>query len=504
MYKVFKMKNNQLILKTMSLLFVLAVTFPACKKDLGYVPESYLSPEQVYSDEAGSEAGITGIYRQLQQLKRSEHGLFGNIGTDEGTTSTFVPGWGGYWLQLSAVNSYDVAQLSSQNDPVFYYWQRCYLGIANANTAIRFLPSANIGDAVKNRLLGEAKFFRAVFYFYLVQFFGAVPMPTDVAVPAYDKDGYPRSPEADVYKLIEEDLKFAIANLGSKSAMATGRTNKEAATALLGKVYLTTKNYAAAQTTLEPLMNTTEARLLANYADLFKDDNKNTAESLFEIQYSAESGYTQNLTEMLGSWALGGDKPGGGGQVALVTAYAANIFPSNDSIRKNASLRSVYYDPNTGAPGYLNWWADVGKPHMKKFEQKQGQQANVSTKNIGYLRYADAILMYAEALNELNRTNDALPQINKIRTRANVPVYSGLTQQQLRDTIVVERMKELMFEGWRWFDLKRWGLLVTRTNAYNAAAAGKITSPKNLVLPIPFREFANNRTLKPTDQNPGY
>ena len=497
------MKINHIITRAFSLIIVIALC-AGCEKDLGYVPESYLSPEQVYTDESGSEAGITGIYRQLQQLKRSEHGLFGNIGTDEGTVSSFVSGWGGYWLQLSAVNSYDPAQLTSQNEPVFYYWQRCYLGIANANTAIRFLHNANISDPVKNRLLGEAKFLRSVFYFYLVQFFGPVPMPTEVPVPEYDKDGYPRSPVEDVYNLIEQDLQFAIDHLNSKSGMGAGRANKEAARALLGKVYLTRKNFAAAQTTLEPLMNTNEVALLPNYADLFDEDNENNRESLFEIQYSSESGYTQNVSEMLGSWALGGNVPGGGGQVALATDYAANIFPEEDSIRKEASLRSVYYDPNTGEPGYLNWWADVGKPHIKKFEQRPNQQSNVATKNIGYLRYADAILMYAEALNELGSTAEAINQVNRIRTRAQVTPFADLSQQQLRDSIVVERIKELMFEGWRWFDLKRWGLLVPRTNAYNAAASGKITEPKNLVLPIPFREFANNRSLTAADQNPGY
>lgn len=498
------MKNKNTLFKTLSAIVIIIISGAGCKKELNYVPESYLSPEQVYSDEAGSEAGITGIYRQLQLLKRSEHGLFGNIGTDEGITSSFVKGWGGYWLQLSAVNSYETAQLTSQNEPVYFYWERCYLGIANANTAIRFLPSANIGEQVRNRLLGEAKFFRAVFYFYLVQFFGAVPMPTDTPVPQYDKDGYPRSPEADVYKLIEEDLKFAVANLGSKSTASIGRANKEAATALLGKVYLTMKNYAAAETVLAPMMNTNETKLLPNYADLFKEENENNTESLFEVQYSSESQYTQNFSELLGSWALAGNKAGGGGQVALVTDYAANIFPANDTIRKNASLRSVYYDPNTGAPGYLNWWADVGKPHVKKFEQKDGQQANVSTKNIGYLRYADAILMYAEALNEQSKTSEAVTQLNRIRERAKVSKYSGLSQQQFRDTIVVERMRELMYEGWRWFDLKRWGLLISRTNTYNTAAKNNIQNPRNMLLPIPFREFSNNRTLKTSDQNPGY
>lgn len=487
---------------------LLVMLISGCKKELEYVPESYLSPEQVYSDEAGSIAGITGIYRQFQQLKKSELGLIGNIGTDEGKTSGFVPTWGGYWLQLSSVSSYDKTQLSPQNDVLFYFWQKVYQAIGNANIAIRYIEKGPAGEAVKTRILGEAKFLRAMGYFYLVQLWGDVPMPTEAVDPIADENGYPRTPATDVYKLIISDLQYAQQNLPDKSKMEKGRANKQAAQALLGKVYLTIKDYPNAKTALDPLMSTTETALMPNYADLFKNDEstENNIESLFEFQYSVESGHTQNFSEILGSWNISGNQPGGGGQVALPTAYAANIYPLADSARKNAALRSVYYDGN-GNPGLNDWWGDVGKPHLKKYEQKPNQGSNSATRNIYYLRYADALLMYAEVLNELGQTTQALTYLNKVRTRAkisNLETVMGGTpsQQQFRDSMVTERIKELMFEGWRLFDLKRWGLFETRTKLYNTESTNNIQLPMHLLYPIPYRELIANKAI--TNQNTGY
>ncbi len=499
------MKNNIITYKFLS--FIILFFIVSCNKDLNYVPESYLSPEQVYSDEAGSVGGITGIYKQYSSLKSGELALIGSIGTDEGRISYFVPTWGGYWLQLSALNTYDNTQLSAQNQVIQYYWQGSYTTIGNANTAIRYLPDANIPEEVKKRLTGEAKFMRALVYFNLVQLFGGVPMPTDTPNAQYDKDGYPRTPESEVYELIKSDLAYAVENLSGKASIQPGRANKQAAQTLLGKVYLTLKEYTNAENTLKTLMTDSEVGLLSDFADLFKEENENNRESLFEVQFSTELNFTQGLTNVLGSWNMSSDKKGGGGHVALPTKYGVSIYSSLDTLRKNASLRHIYYDGN-GNPGLNWWWQDVGDPHIKKYEQRDGQQAAQSSRNVYVLRYADAVLMYAESLNELNQTSQALTHFNKIRARAKAPnlevtLGHNPTQAELRDSIVTERMKELMFEGWRWFDLKRWGLLIERTKQHNPTATN-ITTPKHLLYPIPFQEFQNNRTLKLEDQNPGY
>ncbi len=486
----------------------LALLATGCSKKLDIKPETFVFPGELYKDEQGSVAGVTGIYRKLMELNSSDYYFVGVLGTDEGKTSSFVATWGGYWQHYDGINSYN-SLLSAQNQLIQGTWNSLYKGIVNANTAIRYIPSSAASQVVKDRLVGEAKFLRAVFYFKLAQFFGGVPMPTEVQDPAADANGgKPRSSEQEVYALIIEDLKFAAAHLESKGVAETGHANKEAAQALLGKVYLTRKDYANAKSTLQPLMSVSNVALLPNYADLFKETNENNIESLFEIEYSNANGCTNNLANTMGGWHIANTKTGGGGHVAIPTDYYANSFEDSDK-RKDASIRYKFYDANGNVVDYW-WWADVTKPHVKKYDITEGVSLNggLSSRNLYYLRYADAILMYAETLNELNETSNALPYLNKIRNRAGLANWESVlgympSQQEMRDELLKERMRELGFEGWRWCDLKRTGKLIDQIKAYNAGAASNISS-KNLLFPISSTEFEFNRSLKQTDQNPGY
>jgi starch-binding outer membrane protein, SusD/RagB family len=490
-------------------LLVALVTFVAtgCSKKLDITPETFVSPEELYKDEQGDIAGITGIYRKLMELNNGDYYFVGIVGTDEGKTSSFVPTWGGYWQHYDGLNSYN-SLLSAQNQLVQGFWNSSYKGIVNANTAIKYIPASSASPAVKNRLIGEANFLRAVFYFELVQFFGGVPLPTEVQDPVADANGgKPRSTEDEVYKLIVDDLNFAIGNLANKGTAEKGKANKEAAQALLGKVYLTRKDYANAKATLQPLMSTTNAALMTNYGDLFKEVNENNIESLFEIQYSNENNNTNNLANTLGGWHISNTDSGGGGHVVIPTDYYATSFEDGDA-RKDASMRYKFFDANGNVVDYW-WWADVTKPHVKKYDITDGASLNggLSSRNLYYLRYADAILMYAETLNELNDPA-ALTWLNKIRTRAKLGSWETVlghtpTQQELRDELLKERMRELGFEGWRWFDLKRTGKLIAQVKANNPDATNYISN-KNLLFPISAREFELNRSLKPSDQNPGF
>lgn len=503
-----------IIKNTISKACILAVTLSlmmtACRKQLEITPEVFVSPEELYKDEAGCIAGVTGIYRKLLELQSSDYYFIGVVGTDEGKTTSFVPTWGGYWTHYTGVNSYN-SLLTSQNDLVQGIWNSLYKGVSNANVAIRFIPRSSAPENTRNKLVGEAKFLRAVFYFKLVQLFGGVPLPTDAENPEADANGgYPRSTENDVYSLIISDLQFASQYLKSKESSNAdkGHACKEAAIALLGKVYLTRKQYDLAKTTLEPLLSATNVQLLDDYADLFKEENENNAESLFEVQYSNENGNTNNLANTLGGWHIANTYPGGGGHVAIPTDYYSGSFETGDE-RKDASIRYKFYDANGVEVDYW-WWADVTKPHVKKYDIKAGASVNggLSSRNLYYLRYADAILMYAEALNELNDVSGGLTNLNKIRTRANLASWESVlgyapSQAELRAELLKERMRELGFEGWRWFDLKRTGNLISQTVANNADAAPNMVQ-KHLLYPIPTKEFETNLALKPSDQNPGY
>jgi hypothetical protein len=492
---------------TLALLFMLLLT-AGCSKKLDITPETFVSPEDLYKDEQGAIAGVTGIYRKMMEFYNGDYYFVGIVGTDEGKTTSFVPTWGGYWQHYDGINSYN-SLLSAQNQLVQGTWSSLYKGIVNANIAIKYIPSSAASQAVKDRLLAESKFLRAVFYFRLVQFFGGVPMPTEQPDAVADANGgKPRSSEDEVYALIINDLSFAAANLQPKGTAAVGHANKEAAQTLLGKVYLTRKDYPNAKTTLQPLMTLTNVALMANYADLFNEKNENNIESLFEVQYSNENGNTNGQANTLGGWHIENTYPGGGGHVVIPTDYYDTSFENGDA-RKDASIRYKFYDKNGNEVDYW-WWADVTKPHVKKYDITQGQSLNggLSSRNLYYLRYADAILMYAETLNELNDVTGALTYLNKIRTRAKLANWETVlghtpTRQELRDELLKERMRELGFEGWRWCDLKRTGKLLTQTKAYNPDAAPNMTS-RNLLFPISSREFELNRALKPGDQNPGF
>lgn len=487
---------------------IITVLTTGCSKKLDIVPETFVSPEDLYKDEQGATAGVTGIYRKMMELNNGDYYFVGIVGTDEGKVTSFVPTWGGYWQHYDGINSYN-SLMSAQNQLVQGVWNSLYKGVVNANTAIRYIPTSSASVKAKNRLLGEAKFLRAIFYFKLVQFFGGVPLPTDELDAEADANGgKPRSSEDEVYQLIINDLKFAADNLDPKGTAETGRANKEAATTLLGKVYLTRKDYEAAKTTLQPLMSVSNVALMPDYADLFKEENENNIESLFEIQYTNENGNTNAQANTLGGWHIANTEPGGGGHVVIPTDYYANIFEPGDE-RRDASIRYEFFDAD-GNPVDYSWWADVGKPHVKKYDITKGKSLNggLSSRNLYFLRYADAILMYAEALNESNDATDALTYLNKIRARAKLSNWETVlghtpSQAELREELLKERMRELGFEGWRWCDLKRTGKLLEQTKAYNPDAAPYMTD-KNLLFPISSREFELNRSLKPSDQNPGF
>ena len=498
-----------------------------CKKALNYTPEVFVAQTQVFKDQAGATAAVTGIYTQLQTLKKSDYALIGIIGTDEARCTYQSQGYGDYWANVTGLDVYDL-KFSSQNYQLSGFWADCYLGIANANFAVQGIPGASIQDpSVAARLMGEAKFMRALFYFYLVQLYGDVPLRLETTPFSA---GVKRTPSKDVYAQIIADLQFAVSNLWTKAKNPDiGRASVEAAKALLGKVYLTTGDYADAKTQFEDLINNNSLTLLTNYADLFDGKHENNAESLFEIQYSLDPGNTQGLQNLFGSYAgapISGEAfnihtPGYGGTVVMATSYYSDtIFDKTNDKRYAASIWPHRYDGNGNT---MDWWVDPGLPTIKKYDISSNDiDINNSGKNLYYLRAADVYLMYAEVLNELGQTSAALVPLNKVRNRAglqNLEVVLGgtPTQTALRTEILVERSRELGAEGWRWFDLKRTNTLVARVQLYDNPRAYYVgingpsdphpaqnISAKNMLYPIPLAELQTNLALSLTDQNPGY
>jgi len=524
--KSFNLHIKNLLLAIPAVLLLLINS--GCRKELNYTPEVFVSAQQIYKDEPGAVAGVTGIYQQLQILKKSDYQLIGIIGTDEARCCYQAQGYGAYYAGIVGMDVYDIT-FNSQNSDVTGFWTVSYQGIANANAAIQYIPKIqNFAEpTVQSRLLGEAHFMRALFYFYLVQLYGDIPLRLENTPFSA---GVPRTPQAQVYAQIISDLKFAAANCWTKSKNpAPGRASVEAAKALLGKVYLTMHNYQDAKTTFEDLINNNGLTLIAHYSELFDGQHENNAESLFEIQYSTDQAgtSTQGLQNLYASYAgppipfeaYNSHTPGAGGTVVCTTSrYADSLFDKVNDTRYAASINHDRYDGNGNT---MSWWVDPGQPTVKKYDITASDiDIYNSGKNLYYLRSSDVFLMYAEVLNELNQPQAALAPLNKVRERAfgnaNHDVTTT-TQSALRDTIMDERSRELGAEGWRWFDLKRTGTLVQRVKRYDdpkrdfgkanyATDAHPVqnVSEINNLYPIPLTELQNNQALNLKSQNPGY
>jgi tetratricopeptide (TPR) repeat protein len=394
-------------------------------------------------------------------------------------------------------------------------WQIHYQGVSRANTVIDIVPEIKMDETIKNRLIGEARFLRALFYFNLVRFYGDVPLLTSLKTSLTDAMG-PRTPKDQVYKQIIDDLTFAENNLPNTYAAAdVGRATKGAAKILLGKVYLTMQNFQSCVTKLAEVLESEAAYgygLHENYKDNWEKATENGKESVLTIEYMESPGVGNGMMEMQGpKYSI----PGGFQAIGINNANEADI-PTRDlysqfldeDTRKSETMRTEFFHVTTGAkvvssiPLFVKYWEDG---------EKIVGNCDV---NFHILRYADALLMYAEALNETGQSAKAHDILNRVRTRAFKSAsynFIGLSQADFRTAVWQERRLELAMEGHRWFDLVRTGRLVQRMKdhaAYEASVAesNKVQIAQNVkdhmvLMPIPQRELDLNPNLV---QNPGW
>jgi len=396
---------------------------------------------------------------------------------------------------------------NSANEGVLDLWRGPWPGILRSNIVISVAPGLNIDETIKNRSLGEAYFLRAQYYFVLVRFFGDVPLITQPQ--SSSSNLYPsRTPANEVYEQIISDLERAVELLPVKQDYADadkGRASKGTAIGMLAKVHLTRGNWQEV-VNLTTQLQSMGYSLNANYADNFRMETENSNESLFEVQYAANAGYDFWSNENQSSWASTFMGPRSSGLVA--GAYGWNQ-PTQEFVNQyepgdNRKDVTILYE---GAPAfdgqqYSASWSFTGY-NVRKFlvPLSVSPSFDNSPLNFPVLRYADVLLMRAEALNELGQTASAEAPLNEVRNRAGLgDIQSGLSQSDFRNAVLKERRLELAFEGQRWFDLIRvnngqYGLnflhSIGKTNA----------DEHHLLLPIPQIERDRNPNLT---QNPGY
>ncbi|MCG9793622.1 RagB/SusD family nutrient uptake outer membrane protein [Flavobacterium algicola] len=477
-------------------LFALSTLFMAsCSSDYLDVDatESIKTEDiELFNSNEGAATFTTAIYNKFLSFDMSAFSWVGltSIASDDADKGS-SPGDTG-----SDKDVLDALTFNSSSPSVAEIFTANYAGINRCNQAIDIIPQLDKADAtVRARLVGEAKFLRAFMYFTLVKTYGGVPIIDHLPIQSSEDDRImqlTRKSKEEVYAFIEKDLLEAAAVLPLKSSYSStevGRASQGAAYALLAKINLYQKNW---QKVVDNCNLVTGYSLVSDYASMFKLAGENDAESIFEIQGTGSipakgiAGYSNvQGARGAGGWGWGFNTP----SQSLLNAYEAN------DVRKNATIifaGTTLYDgrvvPTTVENPRYNY-----KAYSSSYTDGWETDANIK-----YLRFAEVILMKAEALNELGQTADAVPLLNQIRTRAGLANTTAVSQTDLRAAIWKERRVEMAFEHDRYFDLVRTG---------QAAAAFTIhgktfVTGKHEVFPIP--QVFLEQTGGLSTQNPGY
>ncbi|WP_138475783.1 RagB/SusD family nutrient uptake outer membrane protein [Dyadobacter bucti] len=497
------------ITKRYRLLIAIAGTLciTGCSDFLTENDPSNFTEDTYFTRPEHARSSVNAIYAPLRDITASGFGggpwvmtefATGQAGTDLGqaTSSYFVKD-----LTNTAENAYGTS-----------YWQQYYRGIGNANLSIAKIPGIAMDAAESKRLLGEAHFLRAWYYFTLVQLFKDIPLITEpVALESEQLRPSQANPE-DVYNLIVEDLKTAEAS-GLPWVDQTGKVTLGAVKSLLAKVYLTMAGYPLekgaayydmAAKKAEEVIDSKQFKLFASYADLHDPAKKNIEENIFMVQFRTQI-LPGNWQELIIPYNKG---------ISAYSAETGGIYATNEFVKSYdpADLRAKegqFFFTKFTNESNRNQVVDLGGYFIYKLFDVAAQTTTANSDlNWSLIRYADILLTYAEASNEVSGpTAKAYDAVNAIRTRATLPNLAGLAKDKFREAVWKERWYELCFENVTWFDMVRlrkgFNLTTKQFDNYvgHKFSYGPVLTERELVFPIPAYELNNNPNLQRT---PGY
>lgn len=525
-------------------LLLVASLIASCSKDfLEVEPQGNLTNETFLRNAEEMKLALNGVYDNLQITNGSGTWtslyFMKNLLGDESNCGGFPE------TDQQEYQYLDDYVINSDNSKLEVMWNNLYKNINFCNVLTEF-GTANEGSLSGEQLeiIAEAKALRAYSYFELVSLWGGVPLFT-VNPKTSDEYHQPKATAEQVWAQIEKDLSDAIPVLPNKSDLPDGdkhRFVKGPATALLGKAYLFQKKYDDAYNTLSPLVATTntEYKLAPTFADVWAIGQEFGDESLFEISYTSQENYNwgnidwwpgttqENNMEIVLQGARGenfweASDPSGNPEPMGIqlsgwgfnkpTKKIGDIFyaqPASDdriylSVMSEADLATNGILRRTDAAGnpvhihdyegYLRIKYQTRAVEAPNLEEGAVPQMNMGT-NWRIIRLADVILMAAEAANRGSQGDVvARDLVNRIRARANAPLLTNESGDQLFEAIKLERILELAFEGHRFLDLVRWG----DTDEFDSRWQSHMT-----VLPIPKNEIGANNSLTSADQNPNY
>lgn len=487
------MKNSH-IYYIVSLLFIV---FTSCSKDfLVKTPPDALPEDGFYHSSDRAIAAINAAYATLES-----NDLYGNS-----LSKIFTGSSGDAILSNTTGTAFTTFSYTASDPILMAVYSRLYEGVYRANIVLAKVPDIEMEDPLKKRILAEAKFLRALYYWHLTTLWGEVPLfttpfehPDDALVA--------KSSIKDIYAVMIQDLEDASAVLPvSYQGADIGRATKGAAEALLGKVFLYDKDYTNAAKWLKKVIDSKVYALDDNFDDIINRDHENDRESVFEVQFK-EVGADD--VETLRDWYnLPQGEPGGFGNDLPTTAIVDAFEDYSGPTAINGEDPRLFYtvfrdgDPFIPASGnvalrtYDKDWSITGFNLRKGLVPVLLVNHGTGT-NFPIIRYAGVLLMYAEAANELGQTDQAREAVNEVRQRPSVgmpklTVTQTDSKEKMFKAIVHERRVELAFEYQRFNDLRRWGLAkeVLGKSGY---------TDRNRYFPLPQEELDVNPKLVQED-----
>lgn len=471
------------------ILFSVTLIMTSCTGILDKEPIGILDAGSFFKTKEDALQAINAAYEPLMfcSANNNFYWAFGVLASDEAVT-------GGDGSRPGLVEI-DFLTQTSRTGEFNDFWKLQYKGINQCNTVLDRVPGIDMDAALKDRILGEAHFLRAFYYFQLTQVFGDVPLYTKLTPPSELK--IPKTPKQEIYQVILDDCDKAALSLPlSYDKSQAGRATKGAALALAAKTQLYTDNYAGVLNYINEIKALGIYSLMPDYQDNFRKNTQNNAESVWEIQHTnLELGVGNSLNQMWASKKI----PNGYGFCEVTPEYVSEFEPGDP--RKKFTVASN----NEDYFGYVykNSFSST------KFSPRKYLQADstVTQKadgdiNVTNVRYAEVLLWEAEALAELGRVQEAQVPLEQVRARARaqsndpentLPEVKTTDKTEMINAIRHERSVELGFEMHRFFDLVRWGIAKEKLPDFKVG--------KNEVFPLPQVEMDLNPNLK---QNPNY
>lgn len=488
---------------------IVFILFIGCHDFLEEKDPSNFNVDNYFTKPAHARASVNAIYNSLYPIHNQQSWLMTELRTGI-LNSTFAADGGFPSFRI-------VSELGMDADhpSLNVYWDSHYRGIGNANIAISQIPKITMDENEKTKILGEAKFLRAYFYFNLVRLFGDVPLITESITLDHSQLKPKRDPVELIYSLIVNDLKEAETS-GLPFTSNSGKVSLGAVKSLLAKVYITMAGYplnmgqeyyALAKKQAKEVIDSEEFYLFDNYEDFRKKENDNRGEYIFEVQFDELDMPSNALQIGLVPFKLGISAYSSEQGFSFARPEFINSYEANDLRADEKQFFYTKYTLESNRQDTIN----LGEYYIYKFFDENAHLYTArSGLNWQVIRYADILLDFAEASNEIEGpTEEGVLAVNLIRKRANIEELKieTLSKSEFESFIMKERWHEFCYESKIWFDMvrKRIGYDFEKDEIVDFVGytfpGGKTLQEKHLLYPIPTTEIRNNPNLT---QNNGY